>query len=159
MSALLQRVDDLARHIIFVVLGEHCRRGEDPIRAELAFGNDPLPFAEEIRQQTLIDNREIARAVGDAERELAPVRTAREAVRLDQPADPHPPIGGDGFDLEVARAVEEYEVVAERDQHQRGCPAQRRHSERQQSQPLLFAGHRLVRNSRCNCLSVLPLAR
>src|ERR1700737_4720532 len=57
MPALLQRVDDLARHVIFVVLGEHGRCGKDPVGAELALGDDPLSFAEEVRPQTLIDDR------------------------------------------------------------------------------------------------------
>ena len=74
MPALLQRVDDLARHIIFVVLGEHRRGGKDPVGAEPALGDDPLPLAEEVRQQTLVDDREIARAVGDAPAAACPSR-------------------------------------------------------------------------------------
>src|SRR4029077_2055545 len=101
------------RHIIFVVLGEYRRRGEDPVGAQLALGDDALPLAEEIRQQSLIDDREIARAVGDAKRELAPVRTTREAVHLDEPADAHPAVRGDGFGPGFARTVKEHKVVAE----------------------------------------------
>src|SRR5215469_6539044 len=39
MPALLQRVDDLARHVVLVVLGEHGGGGKDPVGAQLAFGD------------------------------------------------------------------------------------------------------------------------
>src|ERR1700732_774231 len=42
VPALLQRVDDLARHVILIMLGEHARGGEDAIRAQLSFGDGPL---------------------------------------------------------------------------------------------------------------------
>src|SRR5689334_9345271 len=53
MPALLQRVDDLARHVVLVVLGQHARCGEDAVGTQLSFRDGALPLTEEIRQQAL----------------------------------------------------------------------------------------------------------
>jgi hypothetical protein len=49
-----QRVDDLARHISLIVLGEDGIGRKYPACTELAFRNDSLPFPEEVRDNALI---------------------------------------------------------------------------------------------------------
>src|SRR6516164_11789158 len=63
VSALLQGVDDLARHVILIVLGEHARGSEDAVRAQLSFGNGPLPLAKKVGKQPLIDDRDVRRTI------------------------------------------------------------------------------------------------
>src|SRR5258708_12746305 len=54
MSLLLQAVGDLLRHIVLVVLGEHAVGAKRAHWIEGAFGNDPLSFPEQLREQALI---------------------------------------------------------------------------------------------------------
>src|SRR3982074_82154 len=67
VALLLPAVGDLLRHIGLVVLGEHAVGAEGAHWIEGAFGNDPLSFAEQIRQQALIGHRDGTPAVGDLE--------------------------------------------------------------------------------------------
>jgi hypothetical protein len=58
-SALfLERVDHLARHIALVMIGENRIGPHLAGRLEHAFGDHPLTLAEQVRQQTLIGNRQ-----------------------------------------------------------------------------------------------------
>jgi len=54
---------------------------------------------------------------------------AREALFLDEAADPHPVVECYGLRLEIAGAVKKHEVIVERNQHQRGCSAECGHAE------------------------------
>src|SRR5512133_1865243 len=54
VTLLLQSVGDVLRHIGLVVLGEHAVGPKGTSRIEGAFGDHALPFAQKIRQQTLI---------------------------------------------------------------------------------------------------------
>ena len=46
-----QGIGDLARHVVLVVLGEHRVGPEEAGRFEDAFGDDALPFPEQVGQQ------------------------------------------------------------------------------------------------------------
>ena len=63
------------------------------------------------------------------------------------------------FGLQLARAVEEYQVVVERAQHQQGCSAESGHAESEQPQSLLLAGHRRLPRSCCSRSKVTMLSR
>ena len=52
MTLFLQGLDDLARHVIFVVLSEHGFGLEGPTRLDVALGDDALPFAEQVGRDT-----------------------------------------------------------------------------------------------------------
>src|SRR6478735_10677507 len=94
VALLLQAVCNLLRHVGLVVLGEHAVGAEGARRIKGAFGDDPLPFAEQIRQQALIGDGDGAPAVGDLEADgkaLSPLH----ASFLDQAADPD---AGPGLD-------------------------------------------------------------
>src|SRR5271155_2962188 len=67
MPRLLQRVGDLFGHIDLVVFGKNSVSSENTGTVERAFGDDALPFAEQIRQHALIGDRDLALAVGDFE--------------------------------------------------------------------------------------------
>src|SRR5262249_4690830 len=82
MPAFLQCVDDLARHVVLVVLGEDARCGEDAIGAQLSLCDSALSFAEEIRQQALIDDPDVVFAIGYAKPAAATVGASAETVRL-----------------------------------------------------------------------------
>ena len=64
---LLQRIDDLARHVALVVLGENGLGADLAGRVQHALGDDALTLAEQVRQEALIGDLEIMRAVGDDE--------------------------------------------------------------------------------------------
>src|SRR3990172_541212 len=84
-AGLLQGVGHLARHIAFIVLGEH-HIGHEAARIELALGDHALPLAEQIRHNALIAYQNIALAVGDFEANVQIV-AALDAAGLDQSAD------------------------------------------------------------------------
>src|SRR6201993_5235351 len=65
VALLLQSVGDVLRHIGLVVLGEHAVGSKCTGRIESAFGDHALPFAEKIRQQALIGDRDRTGGVGD----------------------------------------------------------------------------------------------
>src|SRR5436309_12342554 len=52
VSLLLERVGHLFRHVRFIVLGEHIVGLERAAGLERAFGDNPLPFAEEVREDS-----------------------------------------------------------------------------------------------------------
>src|SRR5258708_17164189 len=62
---LLQRVRDFLGHIGLVVLGEHGVGLEHAARVERAFGDHALPFAKQIGQISLVENRQGRPPVGD----------------------------------------------------------------------------------------------
>ena len=72
VALLLQRVGDFLRHVVLVVLGQHGVGLEPAAGLERAFGDHALPFAEQVRQDALIADRDSAVAVGhlEAHREI-----------------------------------------------------------------------------------------
>src|SRR5581483_9066387 len=101
---LFQCVGDLGRHVFLVVLGEHAGGGEDSVVAEPAFGDYPLPLAEQVGQDAGIGDLERGLAVGDAEIDLAPV-AMDDAALFDEPADADAPPRRDVLCRQFARAV------------------------------------------------------
>ena len=67
VALLLQRVDHLLRHVFFVVLGQHGIGLEPAAGLERALRDHALPFAEQVRQDALIADRDGAVAVGHFE--------------------------------------------------------------------------------------------
>ena len=67
MPLLLQRVGDVLRHIVLVVLGKHSVRPENAGWIERAFGDHALPFAKQIRKNSLVGNRQGRAVVSDQE--------------------------------------------------------------------------------------------
>ena len=82
-----------------------------------------------------------------------------EAVRLDQPADADAALRAHRFIRQIARAVEEYEVVVERGEHQRGRRAQRQKGRQQRDQPPPLAGHSRSLAGGCKRANASQLAR
>ena len=78
VAGLLQRVGDLGRHVVLVVLGEHLGRAKPPSAAERALRDHALAFAEQVGQHAR--DRPPAPClleVGDAEAHGAVRRRAR----------------------------------------------------------------------------------
>src|ERR1700735_2352468 len=86
MARLLQRVGDLFGHIGLVVFGKDSVSSENAGTVERAFGDDALPFAEQIGQHTLIGDRDLALAVGDFETH-GEATAAHQTAVLDQAAE------------------------------------------------------------------------
>src|ERR1700691_3409750 len=61
----LQRLDDLARHIALVVLGENGVRPQLIGGRQHALGDYALTLAEQVRQEALVRDANIVGAVGD----------------------------------------------------------------------------------------------
>ena len=77
----LQGVHHFARHITFIVLGEHAVGGKSAAGLKLAFRNYTLPFAKQVRHYTLIIYVNIGLAVGYCEGDLQ-IIAALQAARL-----------------------------------------------------------------------------
>src|SRR5262249_50736910 len=106
VALLLERVGDLARHVIFVVLGENGIRLEDAGAVKRTLGNNPLPFPEQIGQRTRIGDRDVLVAVGHREAH-GEIGTADETARLHQTAQADAGAGSNVLLRYVARRVEE----------------------------------------------------
>src|ERR1700675_1464134 len=86
----LQRVRNFLGHVSFIMLGE---RGVGPEHAggvERAFGDDALPLAKQIRENSVIGNRQRRAAVGNPEANREVVAMYQRA-RLHQPSQAEPP--------------------------------------------------------------------
>ena len=121
VALLLQGVGDILGHVGLVMLCQHGVGPEDAGSIERAFGDDALPFAEQVRQNSLVGDRQRGAAVGDAE--IRP-RDCRRA-----PASPAAPgrRGGTACRRDVLlgrhrRRREEHDGIA----HARSAPAPRR---------------------------------
>ena len=118
MPRLFQRVGDLLRHVGLIVFGEDRVGGEQSGTVQRAFGDDALPFPEQVGQHALIGDRYLAVAVGDVETDFQIV-AAHQASGLHQAAEPHAGAGGDALLRDVARRIEEHDGIAKRVEHQR----------------------------------------
>src|SRR3981081_600605 len=85
VSLLFQGFDDFPRHVILVVLGEHGVGLESAAGLDVSFGDDALPFAEQVGHDTLITDRNILVAVGHRKADLKIV-AALKATHLHQAA-------------------------------------------------------------------------
>src|SRR5580692_3498629 len=87
MPRFLQRIGDLFGHVGLVMLGENSVGGKDAGFVERAFGDNALPFAEQIGQYALIGDRNFGLAVGDGETHRK-IGAAHETAVLDEAAEP-----------------------------------------------------------------------
>src|ERR1700690_251107 len=76
---LLQGLDNLARHVILVVLGEHGVGLEQAARLDIALGDDALPLAEQVGHNALEADRNVLVAVGDLKADLQIVAALQAA--------------------------------------------------------------------------------
>src|SRR6516225_5215658 len=143
VTLLLQSIGDVLRHIGLVVLGEHAVGPKCTSRIEGAFGDHALPFAEEIRQQALIGDRDCTLAVGHLETDGKAV-TAPNAALLHQAANADTRPRFDVFFNHVGRRIEEDDGLPERTEHQ--SHRERDHAERgtDEGEASLLAGHRAI---------------
>src|SRR5437868_13178530 len=101
------------------MLGQDAAGGEDAVGAQFALGDDALPLAEQVRQDALIRDRKLLGAVGDPEADRVAVLGPRQAVLLDEAADPDAALGADMLLDQIARAVEEDQVLVEGGEYHR----------------------------------------
>src|SRR5580704_12242184 len=94
MPLLLQGVGNFLGHVGFVVLGEHVVGPKYACAIECAFRHDALPLAKQVRQNTLIGDRDRPMAVGHLEADRKTV-TAGHASGRDEPAKPNAGAGSD----------------------------------------------------------------
>ena len=114
---LLQRVGDLGRHVVLVVLGQHLVAREDAVVAERALATTPWPSRNRSGSTPVIASPARVRRRRSPEARLARARRfARHAAALDQPAEAEGAVRRRPLCGHVARAVEEDEVVVERAQ-------------------------------------------
>ena len=58
------------------MLGKHVRGDKDAVAAQFSFGDDPLPLAEQIRQDAVIDDPQLGLTVAEEPISLARLRDA-----------------------------------------------------------------------------------
>src|SRR5215510_4953899 len=143
VTLLLQSVGDVLRHIGLVVLSEHAVGPKGTSRIEGAFGDHALPFAEKIRQQTLISDRNRTLAVGHLKTDGKAV-AAPNAALLHEAANADARARFDVFFHHVGRRIEEDDGLLERAEHQ--SHREREHAERStdEGEASLLAGHRAI---------------
>src|SRR5260370_39856070 len=138
-ALLLERLHDFARHVALVVLGENGLRAQLTGRFQHALRDHALTLAEEVRQEALIGDRELVGAVGDDERD-ALAGQFDQRVGLDEAADAKARAGLHGFLGDFRRAVEEYDVVSERIERNRGGGGNDRERDGDQPEAAASAG-------------------
>ena len=160
VALLLQRVGDILGHVGLVMLGQHGIGLEHAGGIERAFGDDALPFAEQVGQNSLVGDRQRGAAVGDLK------FTARLSPRTSEPGCTRPPRrkrlpGGICFSADHRRRREEHDGVAHRVQHQRRRNREHRERTADHGQTPLLARHRISSCLRslafgASCLSIEP---
>ena len=140
VSLLLQGVGDILGHIGLVMLGQHSVGPEDAGGIQRAFGDDALPFTEQVRQNSLVGDRQRGAAVGDAEidREIV---AAHQRARLHQAAEAEPLAGRDVLLGRHRRRGKEHDGVAHGVQHQRRGDGEHRERTADHGQTPLLARH------------------
>src|SRR5260370_31323681 len=135
----LERLHDFARHVALVVLGENGLGAQLTGRFQHALRDHALTLAEEVRQQALISDRKLVGAVGDDEGD-ALAGQFDQGVGLDEAADAKARGGLHGFLGDFRRAVEEYDVVSERIERNRGGGGNDRERDGDQREAAASAG-------------------
>ena len=117
LTGTLQRIGDFGRHVIFIMLGKHIGRGEIAVLAKRSLGDDALPLAEEIGQHAAIGDGYGLHEIGDIETQRRISEIFQRAL-FDKAAKPDSLAGFDTALHDIARAVEEDDVVAHRKEHE-----------------------------------------
>src|SRR5690242_7229409 len=157
--AFLERFGDLGRHVFLIVLGEDVRGDKDAVAAQFSFGDDPLPLAEQIRQDAVIDDPQLRLTIAHAERDGMAVHLPGDAVCLDEAADADPPVRRDVLRGQFARAVEKDQVVVKGGEHERRRRAERNETRHNRQQAPPFPGHSRESRGRCAAAKASRLAR
>ena len=155
VALLLQGVGDLLRHVGLVMLGQHGVGLEHAGGIERAFGDDALPFAEQVRQNSLVGDRQRGAAVGDAEidREIV---AAHQRARLHQAAEAEPLAGRDLLLGRHRRRGKEHDGIAHRVQHQRRGDGEHRERTADHGQTPLLARHVYPLSSPLRVSGIMP---
>ena len=109
------------------MFGQHGVGPEHAGGVEDTFGDHALPFAKQIRKNSLVGDRQCGAAVGNPERD-SQVIAAHQRPRLHQAAQPETFAGLNMFLGHHRRCREKHDRIAHRVQHQRRCD--RKHRER-----------------------------
>src|SRR5215470_13396754 len=138
MALFLERFRHFLGHVVFVVLCQDVVSLERARSIERALGHDPLPFAEQIRQQTLIGDRYRVLAVGDDKIDLQ-VLAAHDAALFDQATEPD--AGAWRYMLldDVRRRIEKHDRVPKRAENERHRDTKDGERGTDQSESSLFA--------------------
>src|SRR5699024_7872087 len=95
-ALLLERLGDLGRHVVLVVLGEHAVGTENPTRFEFALGHHALALAEEVREDAAIAHRNLLGRIGNGELDIRAL-AALDTTHRDEAAETDPLALGDGI--------------------------------------------------------------
>ncbi len=144
MALLLQRVGDLARHIGLVMLGEHGIGAEPARPLEHAFGDNALPFAEEIGQQAGIADHCPGLAICHGEAD-ALVGTTLDRTGLDQAAEAQACAGREALLDDLGRAIEEDDRIPQRIGDEAGRKTKNDAGRGDHHEATLLAGEALAR--------------
>jgi hypothetical protein len=140
VAGLFQLVRDSLRHVGLVVLGEHGIGLEHAIGVERAFGNDALPFAEQIRQNALISHRQRCVSIGHFKLHLK-LLAAHQRSLAHQTAETETLAGLDVLFGDHSGRREEHDGVAQRIEHERSRDREHRERSPDQRQSPLLARH------------------
>ena len=122
------------------MLGEHGVGLEVAVAVENAFGDDTLPFAEEIGQNARERHRNILQRIGYFEGDRRPL-TAHDGAFFDESTKPDAFAGLDALFQNIARDVKEDDAVLQRKQHEDQRQAERRDTAADQNSSLLLSCH------------------
>src|SRR5512147_170518 len=67
VAGFFQRINDFARHIALIMFGKDSVGCEYPAWIELAFGNDSLPFSEQVGDNALISHSDVGFSIRHGE--------------------------------------------------------------------------------------------
>ena len=111
-----------------------------PVGGQHALRHDALPLAEKIGKDAAKIHLRRLRRVGDGEAHAAVVGAHHRALR-DQPAEAHARSGRERLLGELGRRIEEHDLVAEREEHERRGDGEHRAGAGDHGEPPLFARH------------------
>ena len=140
MALLLQGIGDVLGHVGLVMFCQYGIGLEDPGGVEHAFGDDALPFAKQVGQNSLVGDRQRGAAVGDAEIHRKIV-AAHQRARLHQAAEAKTLAGRDLLLGRHRGRGKEHDGVAHRVQHQRRRNREHRERTADHGQTPLLARH------------------
>ena len=136
----LERLGDLRRHVVLIVLGEHAVGDEGALGRELALGDDALSFLEQVRQHALVGDRHRLQRIGDGELDLGAAAALHRALG-DEAAETEALAAGDRLFGKIAGRVEEDDRIAQGEQHEADGQREHRHADADQNATPLLSRH------------------
>ena len=152
MPLLLQGVGDFLGHVALIMLSEHIVGIEYAGVVERPFRHDPLPFAEQVRQDALKGDRNGTVAVGHLEAHRECVSFGNAAGR-DEASEADAGAGRDVLLGDIGRRVEEDDRILERAEHEQNRDQEDAETRGDQDNAALLPRHQSI-----NSLCALPLA-